>query len=244
MFRALILACGLVFSVASWAVDEGWQWYHEPLPDETAEPVPAPPAPPDILDQVKTLQTATKRAMYEAILHPGVENFTRYFQLQNYWTQQAGLFSMSAKAAMLAHPEQDYNLQHSHYNGTVKNQLAMEAADQAGAIKSLSARYGILLFYRGRNTIDGQLAEVVSHFRETYHLSVIPVTLDGVVSPALPDSRHDQGQAKQLGVRYFPALVLVDPKAGSVRPLSYGFISQDDLAKQFLYVSTDFRPTF
>ncbi|EPE1427455.1 TPA: type-F conjugative transfer system pilin assembly protein TraF, partial [Klebsiella pneumoniae] len=26
--------------------------------------------------------------------------------------------------------------------------------------------------------------------------------------------------------------------------LSYGFISQDDLAKQFLYVSSDFKPNF
>ncbi|HBR9719703.1 TPA: type-F conjugative transfer system pilin assembly protein TraF, partial [Klebsiella pneumoniae] len=25
---------------------------------------------------------------------------------------------------------------------------------------------------------------------------------------------------------------------------SYGFISQDDLAKQFLYVSSDFKPNF
>ncbi|EPU0519320.1 type-F conjugative transfer system pilin assembly protein TraF, partial [Escherichia coli] len=28
------------------------------------------------------------------------------------------------------------------------------------------------------------------------------------------------------------------------RPLSYGFISQDDLAKQFLNVSEDFKPKF
>ncbi|HDO7631063.1 TPA: type-F conjugative transfer system pilin assembly protein TraF, partial [Escherichia coli] len=34
------------------------------------------------------------------------------------------------------------------------------------------------------------------------------------------------------------------PKQGSVRPLSYRFISQDDLAKQFLNVSEDFKPNF
>lgn len=57
-------------------------------------------------------------------------------------------------------------------------------------------------------------------------------------------SRTDQGQAQRLGVKYFPAMMLVDPKQGSVRPLSYGFISQDDLAKQFLNVSEDFKPNF
>lgn len=35
-----------------------------------------------------------------------------------------------------------------------------------------------------------------------------------------------------------------NPKSGQVKPLSYGFISQDDLAKQFLYVSSDFKPNF
>ncbi|VDA68312.1 hypothetical protein BANRA_05267 [Klebsiella pneumoniae] len=44
-------------------------------------------------------------------------------------------------------------------------------------------------------------------------------------------------------MKFFPAMMLVNPKSG-VKPLSYGFISQDDLAKQFLYVSSDFKPNF
>ncbi|HBY5507215.1 TPA: type-F conjugative transfer system pilin assembly protein TraF, partial [Klebsiella pneumoniae] len=56
--------------------------------------------------------------------------------------------------------------------------------------------------------------------------------------------RMDGGQASRLGIRYFPALMLADPKSGAVKPVSYGFISQDDLAKQFLNVSTDFAPNF
>ncbi|ETJ30419.1 Type-F conjugative transfer system pilin assembly protein TraF, partial [human gut metagenome] len=49
------------------------------------------------MQKLTALQTATKRALYEAILYPGVDNFVKYFRLQNYWTQQAGLFTMSAK---------------------------------------------------------------------------------------------------------------------------------------------------
>ncbi|WP_186800417.1 conjugal transfer protein TraF, partial [Escherichia coli] len=45
-------------------------------------------------------------------------------------------------------------------------------------------------------------------------------------------------------VKYFPAMMRVDPKQGRVRPLSYGFTSQDYLAKQFLNVSEDFKPNF
>lgn len=143
-----------------------------------------------------------------------------------------------------SNPELDYNLQHSYYNGTVKNQLAADYAEQRKAISTLAQHYGVMFFYRGREAIDGQLVQVIKNFRETYGLSVIPVSVDGVINPMLPDSRTDQGQAEQLGVKFFPAMMLVNPKSGQVKPLSYGFISQDDLAKQFLYVSSDFKPNF
>lgn len=90
----------------------------------------------DILEKQAALQHATKKALAEAILYPSVPAFVKFFRLQNYWTQQAGLFSMSAKKAMLENPELDYNLQYSHYNGTVKNQLAADYAEQRKAMAS------------------------------------------------------------------------------------------------------------
>ncbi|ECI2792028.1 type-F conjugative transfer system pilin assembly protein TraF [Salmonella enterica subsp. enterica serovar Give] len=245
--QAVWVAALLCGSLTAYGKDAGWQWYNAPvkLPDpKTTDKSAQVRQEPDIMQKLSALQTATKRALYEAILYPGVDNFVKYFRLQNYWTQQAGLFSMSAKKAMLAHPELDYNLQYSHYNGTVRNQLAADQAQQRQAISKLAEHYGIMFFYRGQDPIDGQLAQVINGFRATYGLSVIPVTVDGVINPMLPDTRPDQGQAQRLGVKYFPAMMLVDPKQGSVRPLSYGFITQDDLAKQFLNVSEDFKPNF
>ncbi|EIJ4064661.1 type-F conjugative transfer system pilin assembly protein TraF [Salmonella enterica] len=238
------LLCG---PLVVYGKDAGWQWYNEPAKSPAQETTEKPAQvrqETDIMQKLATLQAATKRALYEAILYPGTENFVKYFRLQNYWTQQAGLFTMSAKKAMLAHPELDYNLQYSHYNGTVRNQLAADQAEQRSAISQLAERYGIMFFYRGQDPIDGQLAQVINGFRATYGLSVIPVSVDGVINPMLPDTRPDGGQAQRLGVKYFPAMMLVDPKQGSVRPLSYGFITQDDLAKQFLNVSEDFKPNF
>lgn len=246
-YVSVLLGFILFLPSALFASDAGWQWYNEPIkeiaPDEKVD-IPPLSAPMDIMEKLTMLQEYTKRAKAEAILYPTVPNFVKYFQMQNYWTQQAGLFSMSAKKAMLEHPELDYNLQYSHYNGTVKNQLSADYAEQRKAIKEISQHYGVMFFYRGKEPIDGQLTQVIKNFRDTYNLSVIPVTVDGVISPILADSRYNQGQAEQLGIKYFPAMMLVDPKSGSVKPLSYGFISQDDLAKQFLNVSTDFKPNF
>lgn len=165
------LLCG---PLVAYGKDAGWQWYNEKVsPQETENKPAVPRQEPDIMQKLATLQAATKRALYEAILYPGVDNFVKYFRLQNYWTQQAGLFSMSAKKAMLAHPELDYNLQYSHYNGTVRNQLAADQTQQRQAISKLAEHYGIMFFYRGQDPIDGQLAQVINGFRATYGLSVI-----------------------------------------------------------------------
>ncbi|EIO8907879.1 conjugal transfer protein TraF, partial [Salmonella enterica] len=147
MNKALLplLLCCFIFPASG--KDAGWQWYNEKIKPKEKENKPAPAAPrqePDIMQKLSALQTATKRALYEAILYPGVDNFVKYFRLQNYWTQQAGLFTMSAKKAMLAHPELDYNLQYSHYNGTVRNQLAADQAQQRQAIAKLAEHYGIM----------------------------------------------------------------------------------------------------
>lgn len=174
MNKALLplLLCCFIFPASG--KDAGWQWYNEKISPKEKENKPVPAAPrqePDIMQKLAALQTATKRALYEAILYPGVDNFVKYFRLQNYWTQQAGLFTMSAKKAMLAHPELDYNLQYSHYNGTVRNQLAADQAQQRQAIAKLAEYYGIMFFYRGQDPIDGQLAQVINGFRDTYGLS-------------------------------------------------------------------------
>lgn len=75
---------------------------------------------------------------------PPPENFAAFMRWQNFWTESAGRFSQSGKAALLQYPELDYNLKYSHYNGTVKEQLAMDRQKENEAIASLSARYGSL----------------------------------------------------------------------------------------------------
>ncbi|PVZ84209.1 type-F conjugative transfer system pilin assembly protein TraF [Serratia sp. S1B] len=222
----------------------GWQWYNEPPKSQEEDEEPKVAKKMSAMEKMKKLQRMTEEAKAEAILYPTVENFVRFFKIQNYWTQQAGLFSQIQKKSMLEHPELDYNLKYSHYNGTVKNQLAADYAAQRDAIKQIAQKFGVIFFYRGKDPIDGQLVGVIKNFRDTYGLTVISVSIDGVINPQLPESRYDSGQAEKIGVRYFPALMLVDPKSEEVKPLAYGFISQDDLAKQFLNVFTDFKPNF
>ncbi|KAA5971645.1 type-F conjugative transfer system pilin assembly protein TraF [Pantoea sp. M_9] len=222
--------------------EAGWHWYHEPEPPEEEAPAAPPKMSPEA--RMAALQQETKAALAAAIMTPTVENFARFKRLQDFWTARAGEFSMVAQKAMLVHPELDYNLQHSHYNGTARLQQSDDRRRERKAIASLAEQYGVFLFYRGGEAADAQLAEVVKGFSREHGVSFIPVTVDGKASATLPETRMNQGQAERLGVTHFPALVLVDPREGTAKPLAFGFISQDDLARRFLYVATDFKPNF
>ena len=223
----------------------GWHWYNEPQDDE--EPLPDVPQPVPALspsEQKAQLQQVTKEALDTAILYPTPQNFKRYMTLQNFWTEKAGEFSQSAKQAMLMYPELDYNLKFSHYNGTVPVQLQADQQKQKAAIAQLTADHGLFFFYRGKEPRDSLLASVVKTFCDDNGLSLIAITVDGAISPALPQSRRDTGQAQRMGIHYFPALFLVNPRDESYQPVAYGFITPDDLSKQFLNVATGFKPNF
>ena len=84
-FAAMLAGCLCCTLMPAYAKDAGWQWYNEKLKSREEEQLPAPAASPpqmDILEKLATLQAATKRSLYEAILYPSSENFVKYFRLQ------------------------------------------------------------------------------------------------------------------------------------------------------------------
>lgn len=248
------LTVSLVFSLTSFGSfaeepiytdPQGWHWYNE-AQDEDLDLEYIPQVIPKLspTEQKQRLQKETQAALDTAIMYPTPENFKRYMTLQNFWTSKAGEFSQMAKQAMLKYPELDYNLQYSHYNGTVKTQLAGDRSKEKDAIAALASRYGVFFFYRGKETLDSQLALVMKNFTQENRVALIPISVDGVLNPLFPNSRRDSGQSQKMGIKHFPASFLVDPKGESFQPLAYGFITQDDLARQFLDVATGFKPNF
>lgn len=231
-------------------VDEpivGWHWYNEPPPPEDEEvpdeeTIPLSRLPPTV--QKKVMQKMTQEALDTAIMQPSPENAAKYMALQTFWLEQSGRFERSVKKALLLTPELDYNLQHSHYNSTVPLQLSQIQAKENAAIQTLSAQYGLFLFYRGQDPLDNQLATVVRDFAQSHNIALIPVSVDGVRSEALPETRPDTGQVAKMGITHFPALFLVNPQTEAYQPLAYGFMTQDALARRFLDVASDFKPNY
>lgn len=251
-FIAIIAFC-LVFNVnAEMKMQDekaniGWQFYNlpekkkeKPKKKKTVEQAPQQPI--SHLQRLQFLQKELEESKAKAILNPTVDNVAEYKVRQDYFVQLSTEFSSVWEAALLKYPQLDYNLKNSFYNATAPIKAAEERKAQSKAIQVVNQQYGVFFFYRGNEAIDNKLAEVVKGFSEQYNLSIVPISIDGKVANSYPKSRFDEGQAQKMGVKYFPAIYLVNPKKNEFKPLAYGFITQDDLARRVLNVLTNFKP--
>ena len=152
-----------------------------------------------------------------------------FLALQDYWLKESSNFSNLFQKTMLLYPQYDYTVTHPTSNLGVKLTDELREKNHKDAIKKLAHTHGLLFFYRGSNPYDQKQIPIVRDFCKRFHLPLIPVSVDGTTSPELPHSRKDSGQADALGVRYFPALLLVNPTTKKTLPVAYGFTTQDAL---------------
>lgn len=245
-----IIFAGLLFFCFQAVAQEykpsvGWQFYNLPEKEKPQEQIeePQPIAPPiSPLQQMELIKKKMEEARIIAIMDPTTENIAMYKVYQDYFVEKSSVFASQWQKMLLEYPHLDYNIKNPHYNATVPIKAAEERAEESRAINMINQHYGVFFFYRGNVPLDNKLAEIVKDFGDKYGLAIMPITIDGRISSQFPRSKKNTGQAEKMKIAHFPALFLVNPQKGEYKPLAYGFITQDDLARRALNVITDFKP--
>jgi len=223
----------------------GWLWYNKPtkthLKRQPKEPVLRQVDTMSATAQMRRIRKATKEALDAAILYPTEEHTIEYLRLQKFLTDHASDFTNTWQKTLIDHPELDYEVSHPMQSVGRQVVLSEKSEKEKLAIHQLAKHFGLFFFYRGDNKLDQALAPSIESFAKTNGIALIPVVVDKHPLSSLPHTRIDRGQSKRLGVSYFPALILVNPKTGEHKALSYGFIAQDQLSERFLQVSTNFK---
>ncbi|HHT0604956.1 TPA: type-F conjugative transfer system pilin assembly protein TraF [Legionella anisa] len=187
------------------------------------------------------LRFYTMEALHKARHTKRVEDMRIFLSLQDYWLSESSRFKSLFQQTMLAHPEYDYAVTHPTSNLGAKITDEVRESQTVAIINRISKSHGLLFFYRGKSPYDLKQIPIVVDFCRRFNLSLMPVSVDGVASPTLMNSRIDQGQANRLGVRYFPALLLVNPQSQHVSPIAYGLTTQDVLMERIKQVATQFK---
>jgi conjugal transfer pilus assembly protein TraF len=212
---------------------EGWHWYRETEENSTDNEKSGL----DPIQKMSVLQEQVKQSLDLAILNPTVDNVRNYITLQNQIGERAQRFSEVWRTVLLNFPELDFSLQHPT-NGMAKQiYLDQNHQQEDAAIQKLAAHSGLFFFYRSTCPYCQRFAPIVKDFSQRYHLTVIPITTDGISLPDFPGSRTDQGQAARLKVTMEPALFTVDPQNHRIIPVSYGLLSEDELRQRLLEIA-------
>lgn len=236
MIRWLLVLPVFFFSVGLYAAEKpaGFLWYN--IEQERKNPRKQKPGIPfrqlSFTDQDAVLHFYTLEALHKARNTKKVEDMREFLSLQDYWLKESSRFKKLFQKTMLQYPEYDYQVTHPTSNIGAKITDEVREARKIKKIAALSKSRGLLFFYRGKSSYDVKQIPILADFSQRFHLTLIPISVDGVVSSQLPQSRIDQGHANRLGVHYFPAILLVNPKTQSIRPVAYGLTTQDILMER------------
>ena len=230
----------------------GWRWYNEPVVTKKPLKRKAPRTPSVTLTRTHTLspteQMQSFKRYFDDTLNDAVINPTdarkveKSMRLNQYVSQQSSQYGMTFKKVLLDNPDLSYTKDRPTEQAARSTYLALERSKKVRAVRSLAeAGWGLFFVYKGGEAIDKALAPSVQQFADQHGIEVLGVTLDGQTLDSIHHTRQNQ---QHLNVPFSPALVLVNPSTGEMKPLAYGFISQEDLLGRFLNVATDFAPDF
>ncbi len=150
-------------------------------------------------------------------------------------------FTLAMQQALIIHPEMSYALTHPTQSATKKILLHQQEAAATQAVKTLLRDNGCFFFYRGQQPMDQLMAKTVAAFAKQVNMPVVGISVDGKLLSTFSVNRQDHGQAKKLGVKATPALLLVNPRTHAIQPIAYGILSQSELLHRFWLVATHFE---
>ena len=241
---SLVLSLQAMADVFSDKKPRGFLWYN--LPHDTKslksiEPRGVPFSQLSYTTRDKVLHFYTIEALHKARQTKSLEDVRTFLVLQDYWMKESSQFSSLFQKALVYYPEFDYSVTHPTSSIGTKWLDEEREMQRDQVIRRLAKTHGLLFFYRGNNAFDQKQIPIIRDFCKRFKLSLIPVSVDGVVSPELSQSRRDSGQADRLGVRYFPAILLVNPRKQETLPVAYGLTTQDVLEKRVFQAATYYQ---
>lgn len=228
--------------------EKGWFWYENPpaKPAKRKKPEPEPvqavavtaqpstPAKPeedpnDPLVQMKRVQESIDRAQARAVLNPTPANVQAFMVVNAQAQAQAAQFAETWQQVLWQTPQLDYRTVKPADDQAIHAYNDAKLAINEQFLRQASQQYGLFFFFRSTCPYCHKLAPILKQFAATYGFHILPVSLDGKGLPEFPAFQTSQQIALELKVEAVPAIFLVEPKKRDIQPISYGFITWDEL---------------
>ena len=230
--------------------DEGWYWYHDPLPEEeekeeklpvlppmpvpkeTAKSKPQPPAP----FSLAWVKAMLPKYMETAWNNPTKENVEAYFLIQRFAMDRANAFADMAQKVVVGNMALDETVRRPTSSPGATAADLQYSANVHKYIKKIGEHAGLWFFYKSTCRFCEAQAPILGYL-ESEGISVMAISMDGgkLRSRQFANTYLDQGHAAQLGVTATPAMYLVS-EDGKFDALGMSVLTLDDLRSRILLV--------
>ncbi len=207
-----------------------------PTPQPQAQPAPAAQS---AMERILAIRKALEEARAAAILDPSPAKVAAYLRLQQETLARAAAFSDAFRRTVWTSPDLDYTLKRPV--GALARHVWSDARREKrdAALARLGERYGLI--YLGHAGCAGcrVFGPLLRAFSQRHGLDVLAVSVTGETLEGWPEAVADNGRAARLGLADgpYPALVLFDTRTGSVLPVGFGVLAEDQIAER-LFVLT------
>ncbi len=222
---------------------EGWFW--RDLDPEVVDVEEAPVKPamvnpntlyPDItqplqnpLDTLEALQKVVETSKARAVLQPTPENIMNWIAVQNELLRKNTLFADNWQRLVWQNPEYDYTQVRPSNPVALKAYSQSYNSDRRQALRDIAKDFGLYFVVSSSCVYCHEMAPYLKRFADTYGFTVISVSTDGGAVKEFPSPMYSPEFSEQLGVQSTPAIILAKPSEGVIEPISYGFISLQEL---------------
>jgi conjugal transfer pilus assembly protein TraF len=204
----------------------GWHWYEEKKNEEEKERAEEKLSPGE---KTKRFQKELENKLQKALWNPSEKNIKDYIIHQEKLLEMSHVFANNWQKVLFRNPELDYSNQHPVNQSALHVYHANNKEKVNKKIKALSESYGLIYFYRSNCPYCKKFSSVVKDFADRHNWKVLGVSLDGAKVPEFPDSKVNNGIAEALNIKVVPALIAVHPKDNTHIPISYGYVSQQEI---------------
>ncbi len=224
---------------------EGWFWRE--LPPEELEPVeetdeaksvlinPATLYPDmdspmaDPLATLDAIQQAVETSKARAVLQPTPANIENWIRVQNELLRKSTLLADNWQRTVWRNPDLDYTQVRPANPVALKAYSQSYNTDRREALREIAKEFGLYFVVSSSCVYCHEMAPYLKRFADTYGFTVISVSTDGGSVTEFPSPIYSPEFAEKLGVQSTPAIILAKPSEGVIEPISYGFISLQEL---------------
>lgn len=219
--------------------DQGWFFY---APDPPPEPAPAKQPEQPMVEQKPEMFTDRMKRLGEelksrAIENPTHDNVLAYARYNKMMLDMSQRFGLAWQQVALQHPA----LMSNQPSAEMDRQLAfVQEHNRLGDdLRAMSSRYGMFFFYSTTCPYCIRQSAYLRNFADKYGYRVKPVSLDGAVLPEWPDTVPDNGMSVRMNVQQVPSILVYDSASRSMRTLSSGIVTTEEIEQRLLWLSKD-----